>query len=206
MWGPEGLTRAAAENLGAALPAAIARLRTKYAVGPDVLPDVAAVYATPRDFAEVGEYPCVMLAAQETTGQLDNRQTGATAEYDEYTLTYRLRAMIFCMGTSYDRTELLTQRITLAVREALLTNKRYGDPESGDGGALDARLLRESYAETTGASGGFLGGSWVEVGVRSTERLYSALPVVPVEAVETVVRPAAASLATEIHPALIGEP
>lgn len=206
MWGPEGLTRAAAENLAASLPAAIARLRAKYGVGPDVLPDVAAVYATPRDFAEVGDYPCIMLAAQETTGQLDNRQTAATAQYDEYTLTYRLRAMIFCMGTSYDGTELLTQRITLAAREALLMNKRYGDPEGGDGGALDARLLRESYAETTASSGGFLGGSWVEVGVRSTERLYSTLPTVPVEALGAVVRPAATDLATEIHPALIGEP
>ncbi|WNO25834.1 hypothetical protein SEA_ALTADENA_12 [Arthrobacter phage Altadena] len=209
MWGPEGLTRAAAANLEAALPVAVARLRAKYGITAAELPDVAAVYPTPRDFAEIGDYPCVMLAAQETQGQLDTRQTGATGEYDEYMLTYRLRAMIFCMGTSYDRTELLTQRIVLAVREALLMNKRYGDPEAGDGGVLDARLLRESYAETASSSGGFLGGAWVEIGVRSAERLYTTLPSVPVDDLRTSVGSVAASETVsrvEVHPALIGEP
>lgn len=196
MWGPEGLTRAVATNLAASLPARIAQLRTKYGVDANTLPDVATVYAVPRDFADVASFPCIMLAAQETAGQLDTRQTDATSEYDEYTFTYRVRAMIFAMGTSFDQTELLTQRIVLAVREAFVTNKIYGDPENGDGGLLDSRQIRESYAETTASSGGFLGGAWVEIGIRSTERQSSLVETAVVDAVTTavVLLPASADL------------
>ncbi|QTF82109.1 hypothetical protein SEA_PRAIRIE_12 [Arthrobacter phage Prairie] len=194
MWGPEGVTRAVADNLLSNLPAAIARLRTVRAVSAAELPDVARVYPTPREFAEIGAYPAVMLAARETQGQLETRTTEIGAEHDEFQLTYRVRALIFCMGTSYDQTELLTQRITLAVREALLTNKRYGDPENGNGAVLDARLLRESYAETAASSGGYLGGAWVEIGVRSYERLVS--PYASPGVAEAI----------SVHPALLDEP
>lgn len=200
MWGPEGVTRAVAANLEAALPGAVARLRDKLAVSVEELPAVKSIYPTAREFAEIGAYPAVMLAARETQGNLENRQTEIHAEYDEFTMTYRVRALLFCMGTSYDQTELLTQRLTLAVREALLVNRRYGSPETGEGGTLDARLLRESYAETVGTSGGYLGGSWVEIGIRSAERLASPYPLgAPLHASNT-------TTLLPAHPALDGEP
>lgn len=195
MWGPEGVTRAVRRNLLAALPAQTDALRAKYGVGPAELPGVKAVYSVPREFAEIGEYPVVMLSAMETEGQLDTRQIEAGPDYDEFSLLYRVRALVFCMGNDYEATELLTQRTILAVRQSLLVNKRYGDPEGGDGAVLDSRRLRESYAETTASSGGHLGGGWVEIGVRSTERLYTGIETTPV-----------ATLASAVHPAMVDEP
>jgi hypothetical protein len=185
MWGPEGVTRAVAANLAAGLPAAVARIRDRYSVDELALPDVESIYPTPRDFASIEAYPAVMIAAQETQGQLYTRQTDALTEYDEYTMTYRVRALLFVMGTSFDQTELLTQRLTLAVREALLVNKRYGNPEGGDGAELDPKLLRESYAEAAESKTGYLGGSWIEIGLRSTERLHLGLQTAPVTSLGT---------------------
>lgn len=202
MWGPEGLTRAVAANLAAALPAAVQRIRDRYELTGGQLRDIEQIYPVPRDFAEIGAYPCIMLAAQETAGQLYTRQTDALVTYDEYTMTYRVRAMLFTMGTSFDQTELETQRLTLALRESLLINKRYGDPEDGDGARLDPTLLRESYAEATEGKGGFLGGAWVEVGLVSTERLYLAAEPTAVATLTTGVEavPFAAALPLDEDP------
>lgn len=201
MWGPEGLTRAVAANLSKHLPGRIALQRERWKATPQQIPDVQKIYPTPRDFVDIGGYPCIMLEVQNTEGRRDNRQIEIGAEYDEYTLLYKIRALVWTMETSKERAELLAQRLILCTREALLIDQAFGDDDSDEGGELDSRLLRESYADAVGSDGQFLSGGWVEVGIRAHERLDSPFAsrlgaIIPVE---TDAYP-------PTHPSMEGEP
>lgn len=190
MWGVEGVNRAVASNLSRILPESMQRLRARSAGIPGYeagdIPDVAAIYPTVVEFASIDKYPCLMLSPLETQGRFETRSLGSDGVSEEYTFSYKVRVLIYVMGSSYDSTELLAQRLTVAVREALLLDKRYGDLEGGNGGQLDPSQVRESYAETAGPAP-FLSASYVEIVIKSTESMDSLRGEVPVSGVNSTV-------------------
>lgn len=186
MLGPEEVTRTVVRRLRTAMPDRLTMLRARYETTLAKLPDVALIEPDELDVLAINEFPAIFAVPLDTSGRLDNRQTEATGDYDEYSFTYNVRVFVYARGGDYKSTSLMTKRYTLAVRECLLAGKQL---TTGDENlTIEPKTLRESYSQVSQLpdSQKYISGSYLDVQVVSEERIYSTLEPVEAEIVSDV--------------------
>lgn len=178
MLGAEGVSRGLVRMLRDRVNVHLQRQRDLTGETVRGLPDVHHdhVYATPRPFADLGTFPCLMVSLEATDGRATNRVDHVTGAYDELVMVYRASVYVWATGPTYHLAQLALQRYVLAVRGALITGRVIGDPEDGDAWAqVELSRLQETYAdpEQQAQGTGWVAGGWVSAGLTSHERVYT---------------------------------
>ncbi|KWW97402.1 hypothetical protein LI90_4374 (plasmid) [Carbonactinospora thermoautotrophica] len=177
MDGLEGACTLLADRLRAALPGKTAELRTRYGADPAALPDVVTVEPHDVDQLGVEQWPAVLVVGQETRG-IRPVDVGPTSEV--YQVRYALRVFVWARGDGYAQTDTLRKRLTLGVRELLLTRRLLAPA-----GRVEPSSLAESYSDLArDEAGRTIGGAFIAVEVTLEETLTSETP--PVGMVDTV--------------------
>ncbi len=162
--------------------------RHGYDLAADPLPTAALV--VPHDPGPVAleDWPAVAVTCGGSTLQL----LDADEDGELYRVTYTLRVLLLVRSEDDPMTTRLSQRYTLAAREALLSVKSLGSPA----GQILAASLSESLSPTSPGDGDVVAGSQLAVTFVAEERhlTHGALGRVAQVVVDTTALPP--------HPAL----
>lgn len=185
MKGAEGAADLVATWFGTALPDRCARIRARLNLPPEAFPPPALIAPHEHGPLALEEWPAVLVVPRALA---DMRLADTVDDGTElYLCGYQLRILCWVRGESVGETDLLRKRLTLAVRETLLSRKqltplpRYGSGPYGGGqygigvGGPDTAVrpttIREDYSQlfTDGRHGAVIAGSWVDVQVAVLE-------------------------------------
>lgn len=174
MLGPEGVSRAVVNRFAAALPAKIARSRTRHGASEAELPDIQKIYPVEQDLASIEEFPCIFIVEVDTDGKISNEQLDIDAFYDSYKFRYKMRAFVWVIGEDANYVAVAIQRYILALREIMLGNKilHQGD---GNYAELDPNTIRESIGDLLQDESTRLGMAYLEFDVVTQEAVSSYL-------------------------------
>lgn len=168
MDGLEGAVDVVVARLKAALPAKTAALRARYDVDPEteghLLPDVITV--APYDAIHLGleDWPAVLVSGLEATQM---RRAEVRAGVSVWTVQYALRAYVWARGEDEGTVARVRNRLTLAVRELLLSRQTMTSTLM-----VDSNSLSESYSELAqDEDGGTVGAAYVAFSVWAEETL-----------------------------------
>ena len=174
MLGAEGVSAGLAGHLTTLMPDRLATIRARLDVGAKSLPDLKRVYPEEVPFLGIESFPAAVVVMIGTDGRLTNRQADRGASYEEHLYRYNVRIHLYAVDSSTMLASRQIKRLTLAVREALLSSKSVPVPEP-DFATIDPQQLRESYGEIELRDRQFIAGSYVEIQVATQEILELAL-------------------------------
>lgn len=165
MNGLEGACRVVAEHLAAALPGKTAELRTRLAVtNPIDLPDVALVLDHDEAPIPLEGWPAVMVVGQNLESMI-RHEVAATGT--DWLCTYRLRVFVWSRGDSFPHTDHIRKRLTLAVREVLMQQRKITAAAH-----VDDKSLTESYSDLdVDDAGATIAGAFLELNLVTLETL-----------------------------------
>lgn len=170
MLGAEGVTRGLHAHLTVSVPARLADLRTRLLATPADLPDLRKIYPDEVDILSIEKFPALVITTPDTDGKLTNRQTDLGATFEEYSYRYNIRLFVYVIAAESMATSRLIKRMTLGVREALLTTKIL-PVDDHDRAEIDPQTIKESYSEVESGKRGFIAASFIEFQVVSHEVL-----------------------------------
>jgi hypothetical protein len=216
--GAAGVTTAVAQALAGHVPARLALLELEngpleYGSGGTDTPEVVRLDPAPRfvaagqrsaDDVRLEDWPFLLVVAQRVaSGMLD--ETGVSPRgAREYLVGYTLRIFVWARGDGFVQTTAVRDRLTLAVREVLLTHQQVAPWLR-----LDATTLDEAYSDVAldPDLASTIAAAWVGVVATSVEAVSPAGAPVVEEVAETEVAaaplpPTAGRGVRAYHPAL----
>jgi len=176
MLGPEGITRGIYRNLDELLPQELLKLRAALsAIGDpvtvDELPEVEDIVPYfQENLISIERFPLLMIHVQDTDGEYSNRVTERDGFADEYSFRYRGRVYVIVLGNSEGEAALLSQRMTVAVRSALLRRTKLYTSEH-ESAALEKLSIQEVFDQVMAAPdrSEYLAASYVSFAATSNE-------------------------------------
>lgn len=181
MLGAEGVVRGLHAHMTAHVPTRLAGLRARLKATSVDLPEIKRIYPDEVDVLSIEKFPSLVITTPDTDGKLTNRQTDLTSTYEEYSYRYNIRLFVYVIAADSMATSRLIKRMTLGVREALLTKKILPVGET-DRAEIDPQTIKESYSEVEKGKRGFIAASYIELQVVSLEVLEGLnVPEIPAE-------------------------
>ena len=162
MRGIEDAAVAVAARVRAAMPAKLAELRGRYE--DPQLPDLVTVATFDQAHLSMDKWPAVLIVPGTTVAM---RRTDTDGVDEVWEVRYRLRAFSYVRGQHEDRTAQVRYRHALALREVLMTSRRF------EGMTILADTIRESYSdvETAPEGAGTVAAAYLEFEMTAAETL-----------------------------------
>ena len=186
MIGPEGVAQAVVDRLRELVPDKLIDLEDRLALPEGSLP--APRLIQPRDAVELRleDYPALLVVPQDAV-------IGARTDVDDdgsesFVCRYTMRVYVWMRGDHAEATDLARKRMTLAVREVLLT---YGFLP-GELGTIDHTTLIESYSDIAAdpSSNSTVAAAYLEASLVTEETVPAPPPYGRVEAMDLMLHPA----------------
>lgn len=173
MDGLEGAVTTVVDRLTAALPAKTTELRTRYGVDAEteghLLPDVVTVAAYDKHALALEEWPAVLVSGLET---MDMTRVDVDGAIEHWLVRYQLRVFIWVRSEDPVSVWKARNRLTLAVRELLMTRRTMNTALM-----VDEATLTESYSDlAVDEDKATVGGAFVAVQVLVAEELTGETP------------------------------
>ncbi len=162
MRGIEDAAVAVAGRVTERMPAKLVELRDRYE--DPQLPDLVTVATFDQSTLSMDKWPAVLIVPGRTVSM---RRTDTDGVDEEWEVRYRLRAFAYVRGQHEDRTAQVRYRHALALREVLMTSRRF------DGMTVLADTISESYSdvETSAEGHSTIAAAYLEFDLTSAETL-----------------------------------
>lgn len=143
MLGTEGAAALLVARLEAEMPAKVTEVAARYSDAATVNLQPPALYAkSVYERLELAQYPAIEVESRDDGPNTQNSQAGGV---EDLWVGYDLRVYLTVRGNGFVQVEARRRRLTLAIREVLLSTPLLQAATAGPQAWVNARSVRTSY-------------------------------------------------------------